>query len=254
MHERQLHEDAWFLTLTYRPESLPVDGSLNKKHFQDFMKRLRARLGYQLRYFHCGEYGERFARPHYHAIVYGLILRDLVLYRETEVGRLFTSAFLDDVWTHGFVVVGDVTFESCAYVARYVTKKVTGRAADGHYLIFDPDTGEIPQAPDGSFSHRAPEYVTMSRRPGIAAGWFERFGSDVYPSDEVIVRGRSCRPPRYYDNLFEAAHGDMDAVRSRRVATMRKHAANNTEDRLAVRERVTEARVSQLKRGYEDEA
>lgn len=253
MHESQLHESSSFLTLTYRPESLPPDGSLDKKHFQDFMKRLRERLGTPLRYFHCGEYGERFARPHYHCILYGYDFVDKVLYKPSDAGDLYSSVFLDSVWGHGACLIGSVTFESAAYVARYVTKKVTGRNADGHYLIFDPETGEIPEKPDGSFSRLQPEYVTMSRRPGIAADWFKKFGSDVFPSDEVIMRGREMRPPRFYDKLFEAAHGDMDAVRSRRVVKMKRFADNNTEPRLAARERVALSRVKVLKRGFENE-
>jgi len=253
MHESQLHACSSFLTLTYRPESLPADGSLNKKHFQDFMKRLRERLGISLRYFHCGEYGEKFARPHYHCILFGYDFPDRVFYRPAEGGALYTSSLLDDVWGHGHCIIGDVTFESAAYVARYVTKKVTGMAADGHYLRFDPESGEIHENPDGSLARRQPEYVTMSRRPGIAADWFKLFQRDVYPSDEVIARGVSCRPPRFYDKLFEAAHGDMDAVRTRRIGGMRKQADNNTDARLAVRERVTLARISVLKRGYERE-
>lgn len=253
MHEAQLHEASSFLTLTYSDENLPADGSLNVKHFQDFMKRLRRRIGERLRFFHCGEYGERFARPHYHCILYGFDFPDKLLYKPSDAGDLYTSGFLDSVWQHGHCIIGDVTFESAAYVARYVTKKVTGNKADGHYLIFDPETGEVPQKPDGSFSHLTPEYVTMSRRPGIAAEWFKKFGRDVFPSDEVIVRGQSCRPPRYYDNMFEAAHGDMDAIRSKRITKMRQYADNNTDKRLAARERVALARVKQLKRGFENE-
>jgi len=253
MHESQLHWLNCFLTLTYAPENLPELGSLVPKHFQDFMKRLRKQTGAKLRYFHCGEYGERFARPHYHCILFGYDFLDKLLLSQSEAGNLYTSALLDRIWGHGHCVIGDVTFESAAYVARYVTKKVTGKMADGHYLVFDPETGEVPEV-NGSFSHLVPEYVTMSRRPGIAADWFKKFSGDVYPSDEVIVRGRECRPPRYYDKMFEAAHGDMDAVRTRRVAQMRQHADNNTESRLAVREKVALARFKQLKRGFENDS
>lgn len=256
LHEAQMHEENSFLTLTYSPENLPATGSLNKKHFQDFMKRLRGRLGgRRIRYFHCGEYGERLRRPHYHAILFGFDFPDKVFYKPVgDNGRLYISAMLDETWSHGFAVIGDVTFDSAAYVARYVTKKVTGPRADGHYLRFDKETGEVFTEPDGSLSHLEPEYVTMSRRPGIAAGWFERFGSEVFPSDEVITRGVQARPPRYYDKLFEAAHGDLDSIKARRVGRMRKHAENNTDFRLAIRERVKMAQFQQLKRGYENES
>jgi hypothetical protein len=41
LHEASLHIFNSFITLTYDPEHLPEDGSLNVLHFQKFMKRLR---------------------------------------------------------------------------------------------------------------------------------------------------------------------------------------------------------------------
>jgi len=81
-HEMQMHSHNCFITLTYSDDYLPRDGSLNVKHFQDFMKRFRRRVtdpddryfvseDFKLRYFHCGEYGSATFRPHYHAIVFG---------------------------------------------------------------------------------------------------------------------------------------------------------------------------------------
>lgn len=253
MHEASLHEDSAFLTLTYRPEAMPEHGTLVKSHFQDFMKRLRARLqGRALRYFHCGEYGELLGRPHYHCILYGYGFPDRLYYRSANGVKLYTSAFLDDVWSHGFCVIGDVTFESAAYVARYVTKKITGAMADGHYLVFDRETGECAMR-DGGVVRREPEYVTMSRRPGIGSRWFESFGSEVFPADEVIVRGHECKPPRYYEKLFEAAHGDIESVKDARAKRARGRKHDNTDERLAEREYCAERRLGLLKRGYESE-
>lgn len=244
MHEASLHEENCFITLTYRPEDLPADGSLNKKHFQDFMKRLRFRFGERrIRYFHCGEYGEAFSRPHYHACLFGVDFPDKVYYKNAGEDKLYTSAILDSCWGLGFCAVGAVTFESAAYVARYVMKKVTGEAADAHYMRLSEVTGELYPV--------LPEYVTMSRRPGLARGWFERFGNEVYPSDEVIVRGFPCRPPRYYDNLFASAHGDLDCIKLERKRSMLVHKDNCTADRLKVREQCAQARVALLKRPVE---
>ena len=77
--------------------------------------------------------------------------------------------------------MGEVTFESCAYVARYVTKKVTGRNAVSHYERVDSGSGEV-------FSLR-PEYCTMSRRPGIGTQHFDKYRDEIYPRDEVVCRG-----------------------------------------------------------------
>lgn len=241
VHEAQLHEENCFITLTYRPEQLPPGGSLVLKHFQDFMKRLRFEHGNGIRFFHCGEYGDRGGRPHYHACLFNFDFKDKVLFKDERGVRLYTSETLERLWRFGFATIGDVTFESAAYVARYVTKKITGEMAAEHY-------GE-----------RKPEYVTMSRRPGIAAGWFQRFASDVFPLDHVVLRGREMRPPRFYDQLFERAHA-MRYAKLKRVRryNIRKHDLvlwhESSPSRLWVREEVQRLRFKQLKRGLEDDS
>lgn len=253
MHEASLHDENCFLTLTYSPEFLPSDLSLDKRHFPAFMKRLRSRFpDRKIRYFHCGEYGERLGRPHYHACLFGFDFPDKVYYKDAGGHPLFVSETLNSTWGLGFCTIGAVTFESAAYTARYVLKKITGESAQEHYLQVDPVTGEIACDDSGDFLCKQPEYVTMSRRPGIAAGWFDRFSRDVFPSDEVIARGVKCRPPRYYDKLFEAAHGpEFERIKAQRVERASKHADNNTLERRTVREICTEARVSLLRRGFE---
>lgn len=247
MHEAQLHEESAFITLTYAPEHCPQ--GLVKHHFQDFMKRLRERLRpRKIRFFHCGEYGERFARPHYHAIIFGFDFPDRCLYRSEESGtRLYTSAFLADCWGFGFCTVGDVTFDSAAYVARYVVKKVTGDEAEEHYWKVDEVTGETIRVPE--------EYVTMSRRPGIAADWFREFGKEVFPNDEVIVNGKEMKPPRYYEKMFEAAHGDaaLAPIKRKREVMAERHKKDAHWRRLADREYCKERKLRELKRGYESE-
>lgn len=245
MHEASLYEDNCFLTLTYAPENLPPGGSLVKKDFQDFMKRLRARFsGRTIRYFHCGEYGEKLQRPHYHACVFGFDFPDKVFYKMAGDCRLYVSAILSDLWPAGFSTIGAVTFESAAYVARYVLKKITGDDARSHYSSVDVETGEAVSL--------QPEYVTMSRRPGLSRAWFERYINEVFPSDEVIVRGFSCKPPRYYDNLFEAAHAEEYLlVKSQRLSAASERAADSTEERLRDREVCTRSRLGLLPRSYE---
>lgn len=257
VHEASLWEANCFLTLTYAPEHLPALGSLDKRDFQLFMKRLRERVGFfdvslwqwLPRYFHCGEYGERNGRPHYHACLFGFDFPDRVLFKTVRGVRLYTSVLLDEVWGLGQSTIGDVTFESAAYVARYVMKKVTGPKAPFEYSVVDESTGEL------YLSAVEPEYVTMSRRPGIAHAWYEKFGSEVFPSDEVIVRGHSCRPPRYYSKIFEAAHADLyEDVKRKRRAEFRKHLEDATPERLAVQETCANARVSLLRRSLGEES
>lgn len=240
MHEAELHEANQFVTLTYSPKNLPDDGSLQLRDFQLFCKRLRKEAEpKRLRFFSCGEYGEKLRRPHYHSCIFGLDLSDRVYFSGEGENRLYTSAFLDSVWGLGFVSVGDVTFNSAAYVARYVTKKITGEKAAEHY------------------QGKTPEFVTMSRGEGIGKGWLDKWGlNEVYPHDEVIVRGYPCKPPRFYDKMFEEAHGDEyeKIVNERRKAKTRL-AKDNTWRRLRDREVCLKNRLTLLKRGYEsDEA
>lgn len=252
MHEASLHEDNCFVTLTYDDEHLPSDGSLNKAHFQDFMKRLRARFtGETIRYYHCGEYGEKFSRPHYHACIFGFDFYDRDLFTERGGTKLYSSKLLSDLWPFGFSSVGDVTFESAAYVARYVLKKVTGDKADDHYMRLHEVTGELNPV--------APEYVTMSRGSGTGLGgigheWYKRYAKEVFPRDEVIVRGTKCKPPKYYGRLLEESHAEQyEEVKKARKKGLKKLrlAGELSEARLRDKEKCAEARIKLLKRGIE---
>ena len=130
VHEASLHTDNCFITLTYSPDCLPSDGSLNHDDFQKFFKRLRKHIApKKIRYYMCGEYGEdlqqpsKLGRPHFHACLFGLDFDDKQLYIVRDDVKLYTSATLEKIWGKGFVTIGDVTFESAAYVARYIAKK-----------------------------------------------------------------------------------------------------------------------------------
>ena len=240
VHEASLHEDNCFITLTYNNESLPEDGSLNKKHFQDFMKRLRKKYkNKKIRYYHCGEYGDKNFRPHYHAIIFGLQFDDQKLFTVNNGEKLYTSEKLEKLWPFGFSTIGTVTFESAAYVARYVMKKVNGKNAKNHYERVNNDTGEI--------YNLVSEYNTMSRRPGIAAGWFDKYKDDVYPSDNIHLREKTFRPPKFYDKMYEhLMPNEMEKIKKQRMKNMAKHANDNTAERLAVKEQVKNAQLNQL--------
>lgn len=245
MFERQLHKAASFLTLTYSPENLPIPETLVYSHVQSFLKRLRKRIGVPVRFFCVGEYGEQFARPHYHMILYGAdFSSDRVLHTMSKGNPIYVSSFLDDCWRLGYCYIGDVTFESAAYCARYSLKKVTGDAADLHYSVIDPDTGEVFM--------RQPEFCRMSLKPGIGSEWFDRFSSDVYAGhDYVVVRGVKCKPPRYFDKLFRRM--DKDAFLELKVqrefnAYPKFLTGDGLPERLAVREEVKCASIRELRR------
>ena len=256
VHEAQLYEDNCFLTLTYRDEDLPHDGSLNHEHFAGFMKRLRKSLEVdgktleqrKIRYYMCGEYGDQFSRPHYHACVFNWRPDDLVLWKVRDGVRLYTSEFLEDKWELGFCTVGDVTFESAAYTARYVMKKLTGPAeADGAYKYVNVLNGE-------EYDLR-PEYNNMSRGSAIGSKWYERYKAQTQFDDRVVMRGVPMQPPKAYDRIFELEDPRLyAATKRRRKSKAKKHAADNTTERLRVREKVKEAQAALLIRGLENEA
>jgi len=248
-HEAQLHAENSFITLTYNDENLPACGSLEFKDFQDFMKRLRKRFGAGIRFFHCGEYGERFARPHYHAALFGFDFQDKTPWRKTKQGhQIWRSKALEELWPLGNSEIGSLTFESAAYIARYITKKITGPQAVDHYTSIDDE---------GFVMTRKPEYTTMSRRPGIAKGWYEKHSSDVYPHDEVVLREKVMKPPRYYDTQFELEYpSDFEKLKRQRrkdAEERKKKAKNEPFDRLQTLEEIQHRKAQLLIRGYENE-
>jgi len=215
--------------------------SLHLFHFQDFMKRLRKRFygnsKSNIKYFHCGEYGEKFGRPHHHACLFNFEFPDKELKRKTDAGcYVYTSKILSELWPHGIHEIGDVTYQSAAYVARYILKKMGGWRAKDYYL------------------QKKPEYITMSRNPAIALEWFNQFKTDVYPSDYVTMEnGAKCLPPKYYDRRYELEDPETFALLKQKRVEKAKADPNNTPERLAARREIVQRRLKRLKRGYESE-
>jgi len=244
IHEASLWLNNIFITLTYNDQNLPEHNQLVKKDFQDFMKRLRknkkANTKNPIRFFHCGEYGEKFGRPHYHAILFNTNFND----RKPIHGQknLTTSDTLKKLWGKGHVSIGDVTFQSASYVAGYVQKKINGKQKEDHYRRIDKTTGETWVLPQ--------EYATMSRRPGIAGLWFAKHKKDVYPSDNIHINGKEMRPPKYYDNLFQEQNPlQMEQIKENRTKAMQQTAHLRTPQALAQAKRNHQARMSLYKRG-----
>lgn len=245
MNEASLYFDNCFITLTYDDGHLPGSGSLVLRDFQLFVKRLRKLVGSGVRYFHCGEYGERFGRPHYHALFFNWDFKDKYIFKVTERGdKLWRSPTLEKLWPAGQSMIGSVSFESAAYVARYCMKKITGKDSDEHYV--NKDTGEM----------RVKEYVTMSRRPGIGREFFNKFALDIYPRDYAILRGMKVRPPKFYDKLYEIVNPmeffRLKNLRKARICKLDPTGLGETSDRrLRVKEYVKRAQIRSLSRNLE---
>lgn len=244
MDEASLYEKNCFVTLTYAPDKLPIGGSLEKREFQLFMKRLRKRYGDGIRFYAAGEYGETNGRPHYHVCLFNFRPDDLIHYSTNGRGdKLYISPSMDEVWAKGIVVIGDVTFESAAYVARYVMKKYKGNKSDDHYV--NHETGEILPS----------EFVLMSRGSkklgtgGIGKGWFNKFRSDCFPSDFRIHDGVKMLPPKFYEKIYSVENPEeYDKIKSLRKKRSLLVKDVNDSFRLAVKEEVHRRRISSLKR------
>lgn len=146
--EQLCHDASSFVTLTYSPESTPVDGSLRPDDLQRWLKRLRRYIAPQkVRFFACGEYGDQFQRPHYHAALFGYSscfggpLRNGVCECPQCLG-------VRETWGFGHVFVGRLEPRSARYIARYTLKKMTSKT-------------------DVRLEGRYPEFMRSSRRPGI---------------------------------------------------------------------------------------
>ena len=139
-----------------------------------------------------GEYGSTTKRPHFHACIFGWDFSDRLYFKRTESGEIiYTSRTLERLWPYGFSSIGNVTFQSAAYIARYCTSKVTGDAAKIHYRRED-ENGEYFLTPE--FSH-------MSLKPAIGKTWLEKYKNDVYNHDYVIVNG--VKATRLFVNLYQ---------------------------------------------------
>lgn len=143
--EASRHKDNCVVTLTYNDLNLPEGGSLDKTHAQLWLKRFREVLAPQkVRFFLAAEYGKKTQRPHFHAILFGVS----ALVAGGVDGR---SGLVKKTWRYGNVLVDDCSKEAIAYVAGYVTKKLTSDERKSAGL-------------------EQPEFVRMSLRPGIGAG------------------------------------------------------------------------------------
>lgn len=271
-----MHKANCFITLTYSDEHIPKTGSLEHRDFQLFMKRLRKHVGRnkqkskqeptkgtpplpqratenrenkfslkaksKIRFYMAGEYGENTKRAHYHACIFGYDFPDKKYWRTTgSKARLYTSEQLNKLWGKGHTTIGEVNFESAAYVARYIMKKVNGDRAKKHYEEIDAETGEIKT--------RKPEYNKMSLRPGIGSQWLERYATDAYPEGKIVVRGHKSKTPKYYDKKYAKLDplGYEDLL-FERDKEGQKRAGDNTVERLAAKETVAKAQIAFLKR------
>lgn len=235
-HESLCWSRSAFITLTYDDLHLPWYG-LDVEHLQKFLKRLRkATSGHMaapdgtrpIRYFACGEYGGQTQRPHYHAALFNVDLR--------ERGGL--SDLLQETWGMGFHTVSEFTPGRARYIARYALKKVnapTWQRAEG-FEVLDPTTGEVRE--------QRQEFAVMSRRKGIGAYFLEKYRSDLLRGYVTDKGGVKRKMPRYYANKLREDPAYAEAEK-KRVEEYQKALpfGSDSEEKRAARESIHRARV-----------
>ncbi|WNK12815.1 MAG: replication initiator protein [Microvirus sp.] len=255
MHESQMHPVNTFATLTFSDEHLPKNYSVDVRDVQLFMKRLRKKFSSKIRFLACGEYGDKFLRPHYHLLLFNHIFTDQQFYKHTPQGdRLYTSEDLDTLWPFGQAILGDLTYQSAAYCARYVMKKITGDRADEHYVRLHPITNTLHVV--------KPEFQVSSTNPGLGSTWFDKFKDDAFPSDFLIVDGKKHPVPKYYLKKLQQEEAAPDETKpyfksraeipSFQITRKRVVDANGREkltpQKLRARAEIVASRLSMLKR------
>lgn len=260
VHEAQLHEKNCFITLTFDKKYLNAKGSLVKSDFQLFLKRLRKHFApiraahceltsinrvkvtkkyipWDLRYIHCGEYGEQFERPHHHACLFNLDFPDKILLNEKK--GFYVSETLKELWPQGLHTISAFNYERAAYVGQYCQKKINGKMAPDHY------------------QGRLPEYGTYSKRPAVGLDWLKKYKDEIYPRDYTVINGRKQKNPIYYDKKmkdpkFEGSNPKlMEELKIIRVVRG-ENSANNNIDRLKAAEVIQHAKDKQYSnRRYE---
>lgn len=262
-HESSLYESNCFITLTYRsPEEctrdqyknglyVPEDFSLHKSHFQKFMKRLRRdNPDTKIRYYMCGEYGSvcshnldldvyphaecKTGRPHYHCCLFNYAPPT----GEPLGEGLYSSPYLDKIWKYGYTSVGELSFQSAAYVSRYILKKVNGRNQEEHYTRITDD---------GEILFLEPEFSSMSLKPGIGKEWYERYKRDVFPSDEVPVPGVGVvkSVPRFYEEQLKKADPVLhQEIKERRQKYLKENPEEFSTARLETKFKVKKANMA----------
>lgn len=260
VHEAFMYEhykDCAFVTLTFNDDMLyrrSNPHSLNKTAFRSWIKRLRkavyANYGKEFRIMCCGEYGAKHKRPHYHMLIYGFNFPDKKVFNYRRIhGKdvlYYRSPFLEDIWrpayssdSFGYSVLGEVTFESSAYVARYVTKKLFGAVAEKVYKDIEP------------------EFLITSRRKGLGYNYLLQYYKNIFELGYVMLpNGHKAPIPRYYVNCLKDIDEDLYTkyridCQSKMYDNLFVDSLDESIERLKCREELKLMKLDILKRQYE---
>lgn len=197
--ESKRWKNACFITLTYNEQNLPKDKKLHPRDITLFLKRLRkAEKGIEvwtnpkthkeeqpIRYLYCGEYGTKTKRPHYHMALFNYIPNDLKFYKTSNGSdeKLYISQKIQKLWGKGFTPIGQMTYQSACYIARYVQKKAYS-------------------------NEKTDEFIRMSRMPGLGISEWTDNKNMLKKTGNILVNIKNAikikQLPRYFKKLWEA--------------------------------------------------
>lgn len=173
-----------FVTLTYNDDFVPKNCELDEKDVRGFFKRLRYYNGdKKIRYFYCGEYGDKKGRPHYHIALFGVPL---------EKEGIIEKSWTFEGCSMGMVKVGDLNAHSARYISGYIVKGMNKKNE------FTKDF----------LKGRRPEFQRMSRRPGIGYEAMKLISekckkNGVTNVSEVMIGRRRVKLGRYLQSVID---------------------------------------------------
>lgn len=189
--ESKISTSSCFITLTYATPPLTFNGlpSLQKKDFQNFIKRLRKKhssssQSASIKYYACGEYGTETKRPHYHAIMFNLPQK-----------WIQDSAVLHDTWNEGHIVIAPCNNSTISYVTKYLLK-----GGNEHSQI--------------DYDDRQKEFSLMSKKMGLnhLTPQMKRHYKTNLKSHVTLAGGTPTAMPRYFrDKIFNKEEKNLIA-------------------------------------------
>lgn len=276
VHESLCWSKNCFITLTvddvHMDEVFP-HGSLSKRPFQLFMKRLRkiyngvdeclvdGKLFNSIRVLYCGEYGDQLLRPHYHALLFNFDFPDKYLFTYKHGNPYYRSPTLERLWPYGFSTIGDITFNSAAYVGRYVTKKLFVNDCSSQELRERYARKYLYVDENGAYFEKMKEFIEFPRGFGLGRLYYDKYRNDIYnhanvdSACKIMKKGvvRIFAPPHYYDvKELDKGSDFMLKLKKKRQRYAKQHQDNMTSSRLMMREDYMKELLSDcLKRSYE---
>lgn len=202
----------YFVTLTYNDEHLKMIreelsadefyATVDQKDMKRFMHDLRQKMKRDkhqedgIRFMGCAEYGDQGLRPHMHIILFNckLPLESFYKPRILNDNTYYQNHIIEACWKKGLSNISEATWNTIAYTARYITKKIKGKDAQAIYDSLGVEA----------------EFLRTSRMPGIGKPYYDKHWEKIYKYDQIQVHNLNgtitCQPPKYFDELYKKDH------------------------------------------------